>query len=222
MNKIEIIPAILEQTWEEVLERLNEAEAFASSPNGSKWIQIDVADGIFTPEKSWNSSENLKTHLEALPLSGGVSNFEVDLMVKEPEKIVQNWIDAGAKRLVIHIETIRDVKYRVFDINRLCDSRSVEIGLAISIDTPNETLYPHLDAARPSVGYIQFMGIAKIGFQGQPFDSRVLHKINDLRKRYPNAIIQIDGGVDKENAELLIKMGANRLVVGSAIKEFQI
>ena len=61
------------------------------------------------------------------------------------------------------------------------------------------------------------MGIEKIGFQGQSFDERVLHKVNDLRERFPELIISIDGGVSLETAPLLIKAGANRLVAGSAI-----
>jgi ribulose-phosphate 3-epimerase len=88
-----------------------------------------------------------------------------------------------------------------------------EVGVALNIDTPNEQIYPLI----PVVDFVQFMGIAKIGFQGEPFDERVLAKIADLRGKYPNATISIDGGVNKENAVALVKAGVNRLVVGSAL-----
>ena len=61
------------------------------------------------------------------------------------------------------------------------------------------------------------MGIAKIGYQGQPFDSRVVAKIEDLRERYPDVTISVDGGVNFESAPKLIAAGVTRLVSGSTI-----
>lgn len=212
---MEIIPAVLENSWKEVEKRL----FFIEKLNlGNRWVQLDVTDGIFTSEKSWNNPADLKSYLEAkLP---SVS-FEIDLMVKNPEDVIESWIDAGAKRVVMHIET---VQHRMLDIGRLSHGRQVEIGLAINIDTSNEALNPYLEAKLSSeerVDYVQFMGIEKIGYQGQPFDGKVLHKIEDLRTRFPDAIIQVDGGVNKETVLLLIKAGVNRLTVGSAIENFK-
>lgn len=211
---IEIIPAILEQTWSEVAKRLNEAEAFANSPNGSGWVQIDIADGIFTPTMSWHTPAELAEHLGVQHPSGKMPNIEIDMMVAEPEEKVESWIRAGAKRVIIHIESTTTEKLQEI-ITRLSNSQ-VEVGLALNIDTPNEALEPWIG----KIDFAQFMGIAKIGYQGQAFDPRVLPKIKDLRKKYPNAIIQVDGGVNAANAPLLKEAGANRLVVGSAIQEF--
>ena len=61
------------------------------------------------------------------------------------------------------------------------------------------------------------MGIAKIGYQGEPFDERAPEQINQLRVKYPNLAISVDGGVSLETAPLLKAAGANRLVAGSAI-----
>ena len=61
------------------------------------------------------------------------------------------------------------------------------------------------------------MGIAKIGYQGQPFDGQVIQKIQDLRKQYPEVTISVDGGVNFETAPKLIEAGATRLVSGSTI-----
>ena len=61
------------------------------------------------------------------------------------------------------------------------------------------------------------MGIEKIGFQGEPFDERVLDQIKALRKQFPEVTISVDGAVDFDTAPELIEAGANRLVAGSAI-----
>src|SRR3989338_570743 len=81
--------------------------------------------------------------------------------------------------------------------------------------------WPYIeDDGKPlPIDFAQFMGIEKIGFQGQLFDERVLGKIADLRERFPKVIISVDGGVNMKNAPRLIKAGANRLVSGSTIFE---
>ena len=61
------------------------------------------------------------------------------------------------------------------------------------------------------------MGIAKIGFQGEPFDERVLEKIKDFRDEYVDVTISVDGGVSLESAPRLVEAGVNRFVVGSAL-----
>jgi ribulose-phosphate 3-epimerase len=61
------------------------------------------------------------------------------------------------------------------------------------------------------------MGIAKIGYQGQPFDERVLEQINQIRLASPNLPISVDGGVDVTTEPLLKAAGATRLVSGSAV-----
>ena len=64
-----------------------------------------------------------------------------------------------------------------------------------------------------------FMGIDSVGFQGQIFDEKVIAKIKEVKKIYPELTIQIDGGVNLETAPLLKAAGADRLVIGSAIFE---
>ena len=74
-------------------------------------------------------------------------------------------------------------------------------------------------AGRSLADFVQFMGIKKIGYQGQEFDTEVLDKISDLRKNFPDTIISVDGGVNFENAQDIVEAGVNRLVSGSAIYE---
>ena len=61
------------------------------------------------------------------------------------------------------------------------------------------------------------MGINHVGFQGEPFDERVIEKVKAVRAKYPEMIISVDGGVSLETAPKLIEAGVSRLIVGSAI-----
>ncbi len=147
--------------------------------------------------------------------------YELDLMIDTPEKGIKSWTQTGASRLIFHIESVKDKDWFWKNLAHIKSPAplfgvfGIEIGLAINITTSNEEIYPHIE----KLDFVQFMGIEKIGFQGQPFDERVLPKIEDLRERFPELIISVDGGVSLETAPLLIKAGASRLVAGSAILE---
>lgn len=199
---VEIIPAILEKDWQEIERKINLAKDFSS------WVQIDITDGVFTPDTTWNNPPDLKDYLESQSPSERVS-VEIDLMVKDPELVIEEWVDAGVKRVVIHIESTDNVE----KVIGLAKKSGVEVGLALNIDTPNETL----DKFMEDIDFVQFMGISKIGFQGQSFDKKVLHKIKDLRNRYSDAILSVDGGVNIDTVPLLVEASVDRLVAGSAV-----
>ena len=97
---------------------------------------------------------------------------------------------------------------------------SLIVQKVIRIDIPELFDIEQPDVLEPfeaQFDYVQVMGIAKVGFQGQPFDVHALHLLERLRLRYPSLPLQIDGGVTLENAHQLAKVGATGLVVGSAI-----
>ncbi len=91
----------------------------------------------------------------------------------------------------------------------------VPLGAATALDTPREQL---TDIAG-DIEVIQLMGwnFKELGFQGRPFDERAIDAVGELRQTYPKHIISVDGGVSLENAPALLRAGATRLVVGSAI-----
>jgi ribulose-phosphate 3-epimerase len=223
----EIIPAIMPRSFEDLVEK---AGLFAGL---AKIVQIDVMDGIFVPEKTWPYQGNSDPFYEivakerSLP-QGGVVEYEVDLMVARPENCLKGWVETGMRRVIAHIESIGDLQYFLKNLrhNKYPQINSdrpqnFEFGFALNIDTPNETLYDLIADdranARPVIDFVQFMGIANIGYQGQPFDGRVLPKIAELRARYNDIIISVDGGVNFDSAPKLLQAGANRLVAGSAI-----
>jgi len=198
-----------------------------------KLVQIDICDGKLVPSKSWpyvfdeeNHFEKITEEDEGFPFWQDM-DFEADLMIKNPETEAEKWIKAGAKAIVFHIESSPKILELIKDLRKTYgysgDSLvDIEIGIALNINTQNENLDKFLEKntdGRMLVDFVQFMGIKKIGYQGQEFDEEVITKIKALRKKYPSVVISIDGGVNFENNKVLIKAGANKLISGSAIFE---
>lgn len=210
-NVIEIIPAIMPRSLEDLYVRL------ANVLGAARTVQIDVMDGVFVPEKSWpftpGGSEEFARAVSGefcLPCARDF-NFEIDLMVADPVRAAGDWVRAGARRVIVHVESVEDIAGALGEIRAA--SPGVELGVAIDIGTPNE----RIESVLSRVDVVQCMGIAKIGYQGQPFDERVLAKISDLRARHPERILSVDGGVSAESIARLVRAGANRVAVGSAI-----
>lgn len=207
MKRAEILPAILPRDFAELRDKVELVQGFV------KTIQIDVCDGQFTPEATWpyrkhdDSFERISREEEGMP-GWQELNFEIDLMANKPEEHVQEWIQAGASRVILHAEAKGDIGAAIAAL-----SGAVEIGLAFNIDTPLNLAEKHADV----ISSIQLMGIDSIGFQHQPFDDKVVEKVKEARAKFPSLAISVDGGVSLETAPRLIEAGAHRLIVGSAI-----
>lgn len=206
---VEIIPAIIPKNIHDLKEKLEKVRKLA------RFVQIDIIDGKFAPRPSWPYGEGdnesfgeIISEKEGLPFWEDF-DFEADLMVQNPEKSIDDFIKAGFNRLIVHIESTEEIE-KIIAIAR---GNDVSICLAENIETPNEMLEKWID----KIDGVQLMGISRIGFQGEPFDDRVIAKIKYLRERHPDLIISIDGGVSLQTAPELISAGANRLVAGSAI-----
>ncbi len=222
MSHIEIIPALMPRTFEELRTGMERFVGFVET------VQLDVMDGVFVSNKSWPYSEdkNMLAHLiqdgDTIPFWEDI-DFEVDLMIAEPEREIANWILCGASRIIVHIESVTDMDFIISEVKESIhgkqtngeEERAIEIGIALNIDTSVKEIEPYIYA----VDFVQCMGIAKIGFQGQSFDERVISKIEDLRELNPDVTISVDGGVNFESASKLIAAGATRLVSGSTILE---
>ncbi len=208
MSNIEIIPAILPKNFEEVSENASLVKGLV------KTVQVDICDGQFVPNITWPLKRDDEYFARILQQQEGLPfwdelDYEFDLMVNwhDPKRI-EDWVQAGATRIILHVESKGDllqVTETVFG--------QVEIGLALNIDTPIDVLEPFKD----KIQFIQLMGIDRVGFQGQPFDPKVIDKIKQVKSKYPEFPISIDGAVSLATAKDLIRAGATRLVVGSAI-----
>lgn len=198
-----IIPAINCQDFNCVKDKLQKAGEF-----GAEWVQIDIADGKFTKHKTWNNPKNLSD------VRGQLSdvNIEIHLMVENPFDVIDEWIEAGAKRIIIHCEAM---EFPIL-IRQLANKfkKNIEIGLAINPNTPVESLMIYLPDE--SVKFIQLLAVEP-GLSGQKFQPQVLDKIKFLKKNFPNVIIEIDGGINPETAKICKEAGADILAVGSYI-----
>ncbi|KND51089.1 MAG: ribulose-phosphate 3-epimerase [Parcubacteria bacterium C7867-007] len=209
-----IVPAILPKSRDDLDEKLLRLHGLVDA------VQVDIVDGRFVVPATWPYQDQAKGVREpsgdTFPYLGEIS-YEVDLMVEEPEQVIRHWIEAGATRIVIHAETTHMLPKLM---NELASTYGhdkdftpglLAFGLAVNISTDVALIEPFLHQC----DFVQFMGIAKIGKQGEPFDKSVLAKISSFRKKYPNMPLQIDGGVSLETAPQLLQAGVSRLVVGS-------
>lgn len=207
---IQIIPAIMPRDYEDLVERTRMFVGIVP------FIQLDIMDGKFVPNRTWPHHPNdehfkhIEKEEEGMP-DWDLIDFEVDLMIENPELWVPRWVSAGVRRIIVHVESMKD-----FDaIRAAVPVGIIELGLAIDLDTHFAVIEPYLD----QIDFIQCMGIKKIGFQGQPFDERVIERVCRLHERLPEMPISVDGGVNFETARSLADAGATRLVSGSAILE---
>ncbi len=211
---MEIIPAILPKDFAELEEKVEMVKGMVNL------VQVDICDGKFTPKPCWpykKQDDNFEAILReerGLPYWEDV-DYEMDLMIADPETELENWVLAGAKRLIIHYEALKGsgkIADRMEAIIATLLGR-VEIGLAINIDTPVDDIAPYIH----DIDVVQCMGIDKIGFQGQDFNPQVIEKVRELKERFPEKTISVDGSVSIEDAGILRDAGADRLIVGSAI-----
>ncbi|PIY59277.1 hypothetical protein COY96_02690 [Candidatus Wolfebacteria bacterium CG_4_10_14_0_8_um_filter_37_11] len=215
-----IIPTINCGDFACVAEKLKKAGEFfsglpAEALTKEGWVQIDIADGKFTSHSTWNQPKDLeKLKIENLKLK---INPEVHLMVENPLAVIDDWIKAGAKRIIIHIETLELKSLKIEKLKNYASD--CEIGLAINPETPIEDLIPFLSATiDSSKSFMQILAVNP-GLSGQKFQPQVLDKIKFLKKNFPDVIIEVDGGINLETARLCQEAGADILAVGSYIWE---
>ncbi len=198
---MEVIPAINCLDFRSALKRIEDAEKFLKKGD---WLHLDVADGIFTANKSWrNATEwaNLRSKF----------NLEVHLMVEHPENYIEQWIAAGAGRFIVHVETITKHMARQI-IARAAKRGIIEVMLSSNPHTTISRLWPYL----PLFSHFQVLAVEP-GLAGQKFIPVTLQKAKFLRNFAPNAKIEVDGGVVPESIKAIKKAGANVVVSGSYI-----
>lgn len=196
-----IVPAVIPTSLEHITETLALISPFTHE------VQIDVVDGKFVPYTSWPYSDG--AHIADLAQCTKEYMVEMDLMIEEPERVLHEYVAVDVRRIVVHLESVHDLA----PILALRKEHDFKLGFSINNDTPLSVLTDVIDSA----DYVQLMGIAHIGVQGQPFDERVLERIVELRKLYPTLLISIDGSVNADTVGRLAHAGADRCVSGSAI-----
>lgn len=199
---MKVIPTINCDTFACVAKRIKEAQTFL--PKGG-WLQIDVSDGAFNPNRSWNDPEKFAKWLKEKKIIS--INFEVHLMVVDPKPWVMRWLEAGAKRVIVHVEAIGEK-----DILFLKGFGKGKVGIALTPATPLKKAEPYIK----HFNFVQLLAV-KPGYSGQKFERKVLEKIVYLKALHPQVIIEIDGGVNDTTAPSIKDAGADIIVSGSYI-----
>lgn len=204
MTNINLLPSYPAPSWPELTRVLDALVGISAD------FQIDLVDGEFVPHTSWPFTEpGITAALEQLSPYRDQYVLEFDCMVQAPEQYLDRLVAAGAKRVIVHYGSTNTYE----DIKAHSDQHGYALGLAVTLDVPLAEIIGHL----PYVSYVQVMGIAKVGQQGQPFDERTLTRIQELKQHNPQLPIAVDGGVNATTIPALVKAGADQLAPGSAI-----
>ena len=196
-----IAPSVLSADFGDLrrdIEMLNRSEA--------EWIHVDVMDGTFVPNISFGFPvmEPLKKY--------ATKPLDVHLMIVHPEKYVERFCDAGAWSVGFHLEAVEDP----LPILQLIRNKGARTCLTINPDIDVKRLDPYLG----EVDMVLLMSVFA-GFGGQKFIPETMDKLRYVREQIKarglNTLVEIDGGVNVENARELFEAGADVLVAGSAV-----
>jgi len=211
MRTQHIIPAIIPDSIDQLERTLRDLRSVAHR------IQVDVMDGTYAPGKTWpydgverEAFEAIRREDDGLPYWQDF-DFEIDLLVKNPEERIEEWAIAGAACLIVHTETTDKLAAIVAD----CKNRRLELALALTPSTDIAVLAPYVS----DLVFVQVMGNDRVGRHGVPLDPRAVEHIRAIKKEWPDVVIGVDIGVKEETLPQLLEAGATRFAAGSAIFE---
>jgi len=196
-----IAPSLLAADFlrlEEICKMLNESEA--------DWYHLDIMDGRFVPNISFGPM------IVEFFRKATKKHCDVHLMILEPERYAEAFKKAGADSLTVHYEACPHLHRNIQQIKSL----DMQAGVAINPHT-------RVTALIDIIGDIDLVCMMSVnpGFGGQSFIPHTLKKIKELRKlideRNPDIKIEIDGGVNLDNAKIIVEAGADVLVAGNTV-----
>lgn len=199
-----VLPSLLARNAEEMREKLAICEGAVETAH------IDIADGVFVPNKSWADPRVIGSW-------GTTTRFELHLMVDNPYEELQKWTSCkSVSRFIVHPEARQAPAQQ---IAQLASTQHWEAGIGMRLDTNPAAHTAFINALSPA--YILCMGINHIGFSGEPLDIPALEdlvlSIHDTYEQAEGWRWEIDGGVHEKDIRRLWRMGFSDFVVASEI-----
>ena len=173
---------------------------------GAQYVHIDVMDGSFVPSISFGMPvlESVRKVTDLL--------LDVHLMIEDPDRYIDDFVKCGADIITVHYEACKDVKKTL----ELIKSKGVKAGVTIKPKTPNSVLADVLDMADMII-----LMTLEPDFGRQAYIPESTGKIKELRhmlnEKGLDTDIEVDGGIKKDNLQMVLDAGANVIVAGSAI-----
>lgn len=196
---IRISPSVLSADLADLKKDIKRIEA-----SGADRIHFDVMDGIFV--------DNISFGIPVLKCVSECTDMflDVHLMIVDPLKYIDAFVDAGADMITFHAESESDISETIEKIR----SRGIGAGLTIRPGTSVDVMMPYL----PKLSNALVMSVEP-GFGGQGFIPETMSKVTALRNEIDrngyDCLVQVDGGINAETARVAIKAGADDLVSGS-------